>query len=309
MDERTGSVKHEDTDAIRRDIERTQREMSRTIEEIQYRLSPRHMMEQTKQSVREAGLKTSRGMMQKIKANPIPAAMVGIGLYLLARDNDESEIEYGYGQYAGGGERMPLAYSSVSEYRDLDAYGTDQDRSRMAGARSKVDEARHKVSEAAGDAKERVHDAVDSARETAQETMHNLGDRASQFGSQARYMGRQTRDTLQENPVALGLLALALGAVVGALIPETDRENQLMGATRDRLADRGKELAKEGVDKAKDVAGSVATAATQAAKEATRGDAGAGSPGSMSGRTDVAQSVGVGSSSSPKTGADPFGVR
>ena len=46
------------------------------------------------------------------------------------------------------------------------------------------------------------------------------------------------------------------------MIPETQKEDQLLGETRDRLLDRGKELAREGVEKAKHVA--------QAAKESAK---------------------------------------
>lgn len=274
MDERTGTVSgNEDTQAIRRDIERTQREMSRTIEEIQHRLSPSYMMERTKQSVKEAGVKTSRGIIDKIKSNPLPAAMVGIGLYLLSRDSDDSK---------GAG----FDYSRNSSGRDPLGYG-DFDRSAMNSARDKV-------SEVTDDA----HRAVHNAKESAQETMHDLADRAQELGARAgqsvRNAGVQTRDVLQENPLVLGLIAAALGAVVGSLIPETQKENELMGATRDRLADRGKELVRGGVDRAKDVAASVTSAATEAAKEATKGETAAGSAGSMSGRTDVVQNVGIG---------------
>src|SRR5687767_2591452 len=101
MDERTGAVSgNEYTRAIRRDIERTQREMSRTIEEIQQRLSPQYIMQRTKDSVREAGVRTSRSVIDKIKANPIPAAMVGIGLFLLARDNDD-DVDADFRPYQG----------------------------------------------------------------------------------------------------------------------------------------------------------------------------------------------------------------
>jgi hypothetical protein len=77
-----------DTRRIRHDIDRTQREMSRTIDEIGVRFSPDYIMHRTKESARRAGVNTSRSLMEKVKANPIPAAMVGIGLYLMMHSSD-----------------------------------------------------------------------------------------------------------------------------------------------------------------------------------------------------------------------------
>jgi hypothetical protein len=48
-------------------------------------------------------------------------------------------------------------------------------------------------------------------------------------------------------------VAATLGIAVGLIIPETDRENRLMGETRDALADRAKGAAQDAVDKAKEL--------------------------------------------------------
>jgi hypothetical protein len=72
---------------------------------------------------------------------------------------------------------------------------------------------------------------------------------------------------LQRNPLAVGAVAATLGIAVGLAVPETRRENRLMGETRDTLAERAKDAAQGAVDKAKQVAGE---AASQVAAEAAR---------------------------------------
>ena len=291
MDERTGAVgDHESVSEIRRDIERTQREMGRTIDEIQHRLSPHYMMEQTKKSVREASVKTSRSVLDKITSNPIPAAMVGIGVWLLFRDNsrdDSSEYAQDFGQQYGaawdrnGANYSGQGYSTTAEFRDIDSGRLAEARDRVGGA---VDSARDKVS-----------DAVDSARSAASNAMHTVHDSAERFGNESRYRVQrasvQTRDFLRDNPVVAGFAALAVGALVGALIPETDREHELMGPTRDRLAGQAREMAQEGFDKAKDVATHVASAATTAAKDAAKQEV-KNVKNDM--QTDVNQNLGIG---------------
>jgi hypothetical protein len=101
----------EQVDEIRETIEQTRSEMSETIDAIQERLSPSYLKEQVKEQVkeqfedakevvREATIGKVEVMAQRasetvansgtsiwnaIKANPIPAAMVGAGLFWMWR--------------------------------------------------------------------------------------------------------------------------------------------------------------------------------------------------------------------------------
>ena len=63
-------------------------------------------------------------------------------------------------------------------------------------------------------------------------------DRQSLRDFQSRTLG-----LIHDNPIVAGFAALAIGALIGALIPETDREHELMGGARDRLAGRARDLA------------------------------------------------------------------
>lgn len=69
---------------------------------------------------------------------------------------------------------------------------------------------------------------------------------------------------LQQNPLALGFIALVLGALIGALIPETSQENDLMGATRDQFADKTQGAVEDLAHKVGVVAGAAQTAAHDA---------------------------------------------
>jgi hypothetical protein len=50
---------------------------------------------------------------------------------------------------------------------------------------------------------------------------------------------------LQETPLALGALALGIGAAVGFAMPGTSKEDELMGETRDNLVEQGKQSVRE----------------------------------------------------------------
>ncbi len=69
---------------------------------------------------------------------------------------------------------------------------------------------------------------------------------------------------LDQNPLALGLVVLALGALIGALIPESRQENEWMGDTRDQLAHKAQETATDIASKVSVVAATAGSAAHDA---------------------------------------------
>ena len=137
-----------------------------------------------------------------------------------------------------------------------------------------------KVKDLAGSAKEalssatgKVGDAADWTKEHASELGHEVADRASSMGhevahrasalrGQAKQKARSARlgfwQTMEENPLMVGAAVLALGVIAGLAVPSTDKEDELMGETRDRLLDDVKEAGQQALDKGKHVAEAVA---------------------------------------------------
>jgi hypothetical protein len=72
---------------------------------------------------------------------------------------------------------------------------------------------------------------------------------------------------LDEQPLLLGAVALALGAVLGATLPTSRLENRYLGPTRERLQNRAGDYAREQWEKAKEVAVSAGAAAMAQAEE------------------------------------------
>jgi ElaB/YqjD/DUF883 family membrane-anchored ribosome-binding protein len=81
-----------------------------------------------------------------------------------------------------------------------------------------------------------------------------------------------------DNPLVAGAMAAALGLAAGLLLPETDRERELMGDARERLKDRAEESARRAASKARDVARDTASASAKKAVDevlSNEGDSGA----------------------------------
>jgi ElaB/YqjD/DUF883 family membrane-anchored ribosome-binding protein len=265
MGETTGPMTPGDsTDEIRRDIAETQREMSYTIDEIQYRLSPAHLKDQAKESVRRAGLRTSRTVVERVRANPIGAAMVGVGLWMLMRDGDdrvneyEIEFEPRFDEYEYGAGR--LSGSERSDFYTTSAYS----------GRGRAAEMKDRASEAVDSAKEKISETADDVREGASHLAAEARQKAMDLKRRTRYgthnLAMQSREMMMDSPLIAGVAAIALGAVIGAMLPETERENELFGEASDRLGQRVGEVAREGLDHARDIAGAAASAATSTAK-------------------------------------------
>jgi hypothetical protein len=96
----------------------------------------------------------------------------------------------------------------------------------------------------------------------ARDRAAHMGERASEIGAQARERARQTAmqarsrwgGMMNDNPMALGIAALAAGALVGAALPRTETENQYLGETRDSLVESARAMAHDSVDSAREAA-------------------------------------------------------
>ena len=81
-------------------------------------------------------------------------------------------------------------------------------------------------------------DAVDSSRETLSERAESLRAGASHAAATAREQVDSARERmdrlLQEQPLMLGALGLAAGALIGALLPTTEAEDRFIGDVRDK---------------------------------------------------------------------------
>ncbi len=74
---------------------------------------------------------------------------------------------------------------------------------------------------------------------------------------QAQRAQSQFEKLLEEKPLAVGVVAMALGVTVGMLLPNTEPENKLLGEARDNLVGKAQEAVQETVGKVSTVAQNV----------------------------------------------------
>ena len=88
------------------------------------------------------------------------------------------------------------------------------------------------------------------------ERVQGIGDRVHGIGDRLQSAKERARggwdSMLNEHPLALGAIGLAIGAVVAAMAPRTQKEDQLMGQARDELLDKAKQAGTEKLEQMKE---------------------------------------------------------
>jgi vacuolar-type H+-ATPase subunit H len=167
---------------LRHDIAGTQHEMSETVHEIEHRLSPRYLMQQTKSSVRRAGVSTSHRFIDKVKENPIPAAMVGMGLWLFLRNSDDEAPRYNRDEPRDFETSVYEEPSNVERAKERAADVVENARDKASHL---ADTMKEKASQLADTTKEKVSDVAESTRETAAHFAQSARTQAYATGSAA----------------------------------------------------------------------------------------------------------------------------
>jgi len=167
--------------------------------------------------------------------------------------------------YVPAGSSTSSSYSASSSTSSTGGLG-DRVTGAMHDARDSVSSTASGLAARASDAASRVGEAAsaawDSAAGAAGSAQSRMYDARTRAADAAYYQSRALRDQgrqgldyiVRDQPLILGAVGLAVGAAIGALIPNTDAENRLMGETRDRLADQARDLAEEGYERVSQVA-------------------------------------------------------
>lgn len=243
---------------IEADIEQTLEGLEGTMDEIKEKFSKEHIKSQvrdatvgrakriiqaTGQRAKHLGANVVEGVKtntvtRTISDNPIPAALVGIGLgWLIVKG---------------------LTRSSNREFEAAETFeGEEMSESERAG---------ETVQGVKGAGK-----SLSRAKEKAGEIMDQAREKAEHLRTDARLRAEALKERYQRNlenrPLALLGAAFLIGLAVGFSIPETRKEHELMGETRDKFLSKAKEMARGNMEKVEHVAMEAKRSATEKAKE------------------------------------------
>ena len=216
-----------------------------------------------------------------VKAHPLPATLAGLtlGYLFLNRESGppaweprrggalddrgpghRAEGYSAYGGYRAGAYRPGAGGASrdepsVSERAGAMAGQAQQTAGHIADqAQDRVGQVVDKVQETAGQMTGQVQETAGQMTGQVQETAGEVVDQMQEQAHRAQsFLGRQ----LEENPLAVGAVAVVLGSALGAAMGTTPREDRFFGEARDRLMGRAQEATQETLEKVGRVADEV----------------------------------------------------
>jgi ElaB/YqjD/DUF883 family membrane-anchored ribosome-binding protein len=222
---------------IEREIEATRERMTQDIDELGDRLSPENLKRQAKDAITGKARQTGFRMIDFIQENTSLVAAMGLGAVWLVQQRNRSEVS---------GDRMARFAYTGPERRREGLTGRIADRA--SEMRDSVSATAGGVAEQARDLTNQAGELADRARERAGELGGEVRERARDIGSRAKDQTRRARGGLErlveESPLAVAAAVAALGLACGFLVPETEREQRLMGPTRDDLVERAQGTAR-----------------------------------------------------------------
>lgn len=223
--------------AIERGIDATRADMRATLEALERRFSVDRLVDMAVGRIRARGGEFANNLTDAATQNPMPLLLTSIGLAWLM---------------LGTSRRYPRSYGDDHPSQAPAAGGRIKDAAETV--RGAAESTRETLQHAADSSREAFRSATQSSRETFEQTAESLRSGAESLRGSATRAAEATREhvdhararmdrMLDDQPLMLGVLGLAAGAIIGALLPTTEQENRMLGEVRDKAV---KGVAREG---------------------------------------------------------------
>jgi hypothetical protein len=279
-----------DVRAAERAIENTRADLAQTLDAIERKLAPRHLVEKGIDMFNDAyggtgGL--NRGL-EVIRDNPIPFALIGIGAAWLIASNTGIAAQI---ERLASDERVEAVRRRAA---DLVA-GVASDIGTRAGRLASDAAATVGLGEGSGSAAELplghtgnpmvddtgrsgsetwVHQAADMAQDALRSAKDSGGEMLNRAGDGATRIADQVSEAFERHPLAIGAIGVIGGALLALLLPATRAEDAALGGTRDELWQKAQEAGQQAVSRVREVGARAAARAVDAAAEYVKDEIG-----------------------------------
>ncbi|MDB5507462.1 MAG: nutrient deprivation-induced protein [Devosia sp.] len=326
------STTHKDSAQLAREAEEQRQKLDQRLDEIQQRLSPGQLIDEALSYTKHGGGEFAGNLAHAVTANPLPVALVGVGLFWLiagggvqaaaaqlqghSSQPQPAAPRYPAYPYArvGGSEMQRTRHEQdetgewYSHFAD-DLGKTYKAKSNESGNRighfmddtgkkfsgfidesgNRVEQFRDEAGSILANASEWAshtwHDVTDAVSSTLQSGLNSAANLGGQLTRQAGNLGGQMQNhagnlggslqhqasnltgqlqsganqasrmmssTLYQQPLIAGALAFAAGAALGATLPHTSQEDEILGAASDKAKREAGKLAASAYEKGKE---------------------------------------------------------
>jgi hypothetical protein len=234
---------------LEKQAERDRAELSETVGDLRDKISdtvsPAAIKQEVKDYVRESGEQLIETIRRRAYENPLQAVAVGAGLaYPLWRVIANVPVPV---LMAGAG--LALMRSGTSPATNKTGYATAAMHDTAKKTSDTIADAASALSHTVAGAADRMRTGIGDASEAAQAS------------------GEEIAHAIDRYPLIAGAIGLSIGALIGAAIPRTSAETELVGELSEDVQDRAREVMKSGAHTVKTAAAEVYQKAAQAADE------------------------------------------
>jgi Protein of unknown function (DUF3618) len=191
---------------LEREASEIRADMDRTLDALERKFDPSQLLDRSLNYLRDHGGEFTRSIGETVKENPVPVLLTAAGLAWLITSS--------------------LGARSKASETFSDPH-TDE-----TGLKERLGE---KLQESADAAKR-------SWRASRTATSGRVAQAMSATRARAQEAQYRAHVLMDEQPLVLGALALAAGAIIGAALPTTQYENRTVGRVRDRTLEKAKAM-------------------------------------------------------------------
>ena len=246
-------------DELEREIDQKRERIEDLVGALESRLSPGQLFDQALSYTKGHSGEFAHNLGNTLKANPVPAVLTSVGLLWLAL----------------GQNRTPAPATTGTPLKDKLSGALDSVANGAGHTRDSLNRGSH-------DVRDKVTGLSESVSAKASQTGERLSDTAAQakdtLADQAHQLKGTFETLLREQPLVVGALGIALGALLGAALPRTETEDRALGKHSDKLTAKAKQAASSGYEQVKAAGQDVAKEARQASQDHRSQPADVGTP-------------------------------
>lgn len=213
MNSTTGKNAERDAEELEREASEIRADMDRTLDALERKFSPGKLLDRSLSYLREHGGDWTQSVGETVRRNPVPVLMTVAGITWLVASSILSRTR----------EQSPLVEGEFEDEGEFDDEFDDEALG-AGGFDDRVSATRERIRASREAAANKISAAAQATRERTQRVQSRVSS------------------LMDEQPLAFGAIAVAIGALIGAAIPTTAYENRTVGQMRDRALAKAKQM-------------------------------------------------------------------